>query len=267
MRVQCATLNGHLGGQGGGFGSDVFASWLNPTLDTHSNSSSSDSIAPPDIVAVGFQEMIPLHLALAGFAKTTLDVHEDEIKSTIEQSTAPPPNDDDDDRATTLGRRRRQRVTYSLVARESIGGIALLVYSNDSTVTDRIERGSIETATVGCGVLNLMGNKGAVAVRFNLVESEQEQQRDSSDDKDDKDGGGDTTSYTFVSAHLAAHQNKVERRNRDWREIVERLVFARDDDGRGGVERDLYETNSLFVFGVELFFFFLSSLFSPSTDA
>lgn len=245
----------------------MFASWLNPTLDTHSNSSSSDSIAPPDIVAVGFQEMIPLHLALAGFAKTTLDVHEDEIKSTIEQSTAPPPNDDDDDRATTLGRRRRQRVTYSLVARESIGGIALLVYSNDSTVTDRIERGSIETATVGCGVLNLMGNKGAVAVRFNLVESEQEQQRDSSDDKDDKDGGGDTTSYTFVSAHLAAHQNKVERRNRDWREIVERLVFARDDDGRGGVERDLYETNSLFVFGVELFFFFLSSLFSPSTDA
>lgn len=62
MRVQCATYNGHLGegqsvlpGQSGKEEVEL-ASWLNATL-ARDGKGESDA---PDLVAVGFQEMIPL---------------------------------------------------------------------------------------------------------------------------------------------------------------------------------------------------------------
>ncbi|GAA5954018.1 hypothetical protein JCM3765_000725 [Sporobolomyces pararoseus] len=209
MRIQCATYNGHLGqGQSvlphEGEGTEL-SSWLNPTLlDGVSKG------AAPDLVAVGFQEMIPLHLALAGFTSTALDLHQDKIRKAIER---------------THSAVEKEGVTYSLVSRKSLGGIALLVYSNDKTLTEKLQ--SVQVATAGCGIFNLMGNKGAVGIRLKLKTEE--------------------TSWTFVTAHLAAHQNKVERRNRDWKEIVERLVFVDEEGGKG--ERNLYETGHLFVFG------------------
>lgn len=64
MRIQCATYNGHLGegqsvlpGDRTGKGEAVeLASWLNATL-ARDGRGESDA---PDLVAVGFQEMIPL---------------------------------------------------------------------------------------------------------------------------------------------------------------------------------------------------------------
>ncbi|GAA5860958.1 hypothetical protein JCM5353_002530, partial [Sporobolomyces roseus] len=88
MRVQCATYNGHLGegqsvlpGQSGKEEIEL-ASWLNATL-ARDGKGESDA---PDLVAVGFQEMIPLHLALAGFTSTALDLHEDKLKLAIEET-------------------------------------------------------------------------------------------------------------------------------------------------------------------------------------
>ena len=55
FRVQCCTYNGHLTGHKS---EDDITSWLIPTLDEGSDDYTSDE--PPDIVAIGFQEMIPL---------------------------------------------------------------------------------------------------------------------------------------------------------------------------------------------------------------
>jgi len=215
------------------------ASWLNATLARDGKGESE----APDLVAVGFQEMIPLvrvllalsasrascsflrgevqHLALAGFTSTALGLHEEKLKTAIEE---------------THTREKGSRETYSLVGRKSLGGIALLLYSNDRTLTSKVK--NVQVSTAGCGILNLMGNKGAVGIRLGLK--------------------GEEESWTFVTAHLAAHQEQVERRNRDWREIVQRLVFV--DQGGEGRERGLYETGNLFVFGVSLSLVNLPSL-------
>ncbi|CEQ39988.1 SPOSA6832_01559, partial [Sporobolomyces salmonicolor] len=222
VRVQCCTYNGHLA-KGhrltpGAVPDEDLSSWLVPTLGT-----TTDKGEPPAFVAIGFQEMIPLHLALAGLTTTALDLHDGQLKSVIEgaYSSASSSDSRKGNANADVGE------SYTLVARRALGGIALLVYGRDCTVTSRIPR--VDVATAGCGVGGLMGNKGAVGIRVSLEEEE----------------GEGMSSWTFVTAHLAAHQNQVERRNRDWRSIVERLVFV-DDEGR---ERQLYETGQLFVFG------------------
>lgn len=65
----------------------------------------------------------------------------------------------------------------------------------------------LETAGVGVGVLQ-MGNKGAVGVRMGYSI------------------GDSTLEFTFVSAHLASMEDKLQRRNEDWRSIVRGLVFT-----------------------------------------
>jgi len=154
-----------------------------------------------------------------------LDLHEDKLKLAIEE---------------THSREKGERETYSLVGRKSLGGIALLLYSNDRTLTSRVA--NVHVATVGCGIMNLMGNKGAVGIRLGLKGERKEE------------------SWTFVTAHLAAHQEQVEKRNRDWKEITQRLVFV--EQGREGSERGLYETGNLFVFGVSLFLCATPTFFS-----
>ncbi|BGO97869.1 Skeletal muscle/kidney enriched inositol 5-phosphatase [Rhodotorula toruloides ATCC 204091] len=216
-RIQCATYNGKLAkgrthSLASGEPSDDLSAWLAPTLEDGGDEA-------PDFVAVGFQEMIPLHLALAGFTKTALDLHDDELRSAIEERYS----------TSSAGRKKRSTPDgerYSLVARRAIGGIALLLYAREASVAARLR--DVQVATVGCGVFGLMGNKGAVGIRVVL---------------DEKDGG-ETSSWTFVTAHLAAHQNKNKERARDWRAIVERLVF----EGAEG-QKQMFDTGHVFFFG------------------
>ena len=53
-------------------------------------------------------------------------------------------------------------------------------------------------------VSNAVGNKGGVALSFMLND----------------------TSFAFVNAHFAAHQGKVEKRNSDYKEILNGLKFG-----------------------------------------
>ncbi|GAA5996478.1 phosphoinositide 5-phosphatase INP54 [Rhodotorula paludigena] len=211
-KVVCATYNGKLArgrtaALARGEPTDDLTAWL--TLDTGGRKGG-EGDAAPDFVAVGFQEMIPLHLALAGFTKTAIDLHDDELRNAID---------------TRYASSEKAGEGYRLVARNAIGGIVLLVYARAPAVSQRVV--SVQSATIGCGVLGVMGNKGAVGIRVVLAEDEGE------------------SVWTFVSAHLAAHQNQVEARNSDWKEIVSRLVFA----GADGRESQLFETGHLFFFG------------------
>lgn len=62
---------------------------------------------------------------------------------------------------------------------------------------------NVAVDTVGTGIMNKMGNKGAVSVRLDLH----------------------STSICFINAHLAAHQEELERRNEDHDCIFQRTCF------------------------------------------
>lgn len=118
--------------------------WLKPTLSTSSNFTPTDS--PPDFVAVGFQELLPLHLGFTGQSQTLLASRSALILKEIEKYS-------------------HGNVRYSLVASIVNVGVALLVYAKDEGVGRRVC--DVQTSWTGCGPLS-MGNKGAVAVRFRV---------------------------------------------------------------------------------------------------
>ncbi|KAH8827150.1 DNase I-like protein [Flagelloscypha sp. PMI_526] len=74
--------------------------------------------------------------------------------------------------------------------------------------------GEVQTSTVGAGILGFMGNKGGVGVRLQFSPP--------SLDPDIKHG---PTTLTFVSSHLAAFDEMVDRRNQDFHDISNRLTF------------------------------------------
>jgi len=89
---------------------------------------------------------------------------------------------------------------YERVATHSIGMTAALVFVK-KTLRPKVH--SIQTAGVGVGVWE-MGNKGGVGIRLNV----------------------DRTELTFVAMHLAPMEGLVARRNQDWQDICQRLVFT-----------------------------------------
>jgi phosphatidylinositol-bisphosphatase len=62
---------------------------------------------------------------------------------------------------------------------------------------------NLQAEVVECGVMRVLGNKGAVSIRFNIYE----------------------TSVCFVNSHLAAFAHNTERRNQDWADIMKFTSF------------------------------------------
>ena len=96
---------------------------------------------------------------------------------------------------STVGKR------YQLIAEERLVGMYIIVYIL-SDLNHAVK--NVSTATVGCGLMGTLGNKGAVAVRFNYFES----------------------TFCCISSHLAAHQEAIEKRNQDYIAIRSRLKFS-----------------------------------------
>jgi hypothetical protein len=100
---------------------------------------------------------------------------------------------------------------YTLVAEERLIGLMLLIYAAPHVASDI---SSVSTTSVGTGLMNYMGNKGAVTARIVL---------------------GETTRLVFINCHLAAGADKaaLERRNWDAQQIVARTRFEPIQDAMG----------------------------------
>ncbi|PWY98488.1 DNase I-like protein [Testicularia cyperi] len=172
----------------------------------------------PDFYAVGFQELIPLHIGFAATGDSALYNTDLDIRKTIRPHQAV---------VSGNGMYASQEEGggpegYPLLCRVDLVGIALFVYARERTpfsinkatksntsAASRVKE--IRTAKVGTGLGGVMGNKGGVGARIVVGAA---------------DGKGPDEVLTFVSSHLAAHDHNVLRRNRDWQQIVERMVFA-----------------------------------------
>ncbi|KAL0570807.1 hypothetical protein V5O48_011143 [Marasmius crinis-equi] len=183
--------------------------WLSPTL--HVSTFLSRQPRAPDIVAVGFQELLPLHLGLSGWAEPVIRDRESHIRSQIEANA---PN----------------KEKFSTVATVVNAGVALLVFARDEGIGRRVC--DVQTAWTGCGP-GYMGNKGAVGVRFRVP---------------DEDGGVGET-YTFVCAHLTAHKQYLAKRIADFHHIVGTLLFPPVHGSEGNGPSTIYETSHLFFAG------------------
>jgi endonuclease/exonuclease/phosphatase family metal-dependent hydrolase len=101
---------------------------------------------------------------------------------------------------------------YVNVISRNVGLTAIIVFATED-VANNISW--LETAGTGVG-FQQTGHKGAVGVRL----------------------GYDDSVLTFVSAHLAPHEQSLQRRNQDFRDIAERLVFVKETKQPKSDERD-----------------------------
>ncbi|KAJ3571059.1 hypothetical protein NP233_g4003 [Leucocoprinus birnbaumii] len=211
LLVQIASYNTNLQGVAG-LPQDL-VDWLAPTLQV--SQFLAKERRAPDIVAVGFQELLPLHLGLSGLSKSVIENRNALILSQIEEHA---PN----------------KEKYSLIAKVVNVGVALLVYGRDDGVARKVQ--DVQTQWTSFGPL-YMGNKGAVGVRFRVCET---------------DGDvGETYTYdfqaSFVNAHLTPFDHKVARRNADYEWIVRSLLFPPIIPGDR--HSTIYGTSHLFFLG------------------
>ncbi|KAI0647307.1 Endonuclease/exonuclease/phosphatase [Trametes meyenii] len=205
--VQIASYNTNLQAERG-LPQDL-VDWLSPTLQV--SSFLARERRAPDIVAVGFQELLPLHLGLSGLSKPVIESRNALILSQIE---AHAPN----------------KERYTLIAKVVNVGVALLVYGRDDGIGRRAC--DVQTQWTGCGPL-YMGNKGAVGVRFRVAGED----------------GGIGEVYTFVCAHLTAHAPKLAHRIQDYNHIVASLLFPPLPASDSTAPTTMFDTSHLFFFG------------------
>ncbi|KAJ8079130.1 hypothetical protein PM082_013418 [Marasmius tenuissimus] len=207
LLVQIASYNTNLQAQQG-LPQDL-VDWLSPTL--HVSTFLSRQPRAPDLVAVGFQELLPLHLGLSGFSAPVINDRDSHIRNQIEENA---PN----------------KEKFSTVAKVVNAGVALLVYARDDGIGRKVC--DVQTAWTGSGP-GYMGNKGAVGIRFRIP---------------DEDGGVGET-YTFVCAHLTAHEHYLQARIADFHHIVGTLLFPPIPGSDTNAPSTLYETSHLFFAG------------------
>ncbi|ETM99496.1 hypothetical protein PPTG_18747 [Phytophthora nicotianae INRA-310] len=166
--------------------------WLHPTT-TESRRE------PPDIVALGFQEIVDLN-AVNVVVNSAL---------TVQRSSAW-----EEAMLTALNRyvgastaASETAVQYRVVLEKHLVGILLLVFVRTDH-WDHVKE--IKGATAGVGIMGVMGNKGGAAVRLKFYSS----------------------TLCFVCAHLAAHRENVAGRNADYLNILSKIQFEENaEDG------------------------------------
>jgi inositol polyphosphate 5-phosphatase INPP5B/F len=147
-----------------------------------------DNQPAQDIYIIGFQEIVPL---------TPMNIAVDPLGAARTQYWL-----------SQIGRCLEQRLSprsYRLIGAKNLVGILLCVFVDESLYGEITD---VRWTTTAVGVMGVMGNKGAVVVRFNLH----------------------GTSLCFVCAHLAAERSAVQARNSNYRNITERSLLVPESD-------------------------------------
>ena len=146
-----------------------------------------------DIIAVGLQEIE--QTAAATFLESTSAgawwiAHLNEVMSKIGLSSP-----------------SRDHPEYTLVGHKQLVGLFLAVYVRSDW--SQVAISSVDWSEIHCGVGNILGNKGALALRVVV-----------------KTPCGTLTSFVFVNAHMAPHEglSAYENRNRDFVSIAEAVA-------------------------------------------
>lgn len=213
LRVQVGTFNFNLQGTTVPF--PELQSWLVPTISESRNEYTQTSMSQgrdaPDIYAVGFQELLPLHMAFADSEQAN-DAREHtgrEIRKAVRHHAAVtrpdgmyPPGSGPED--------------YTVIAEVHLVSISLYVFGrNRSKIPERVKEVRVSTASTG--MFNILGNKGGVGARIVLSTETPGSSNLETESADEV--------LTFVCAHLAAHDHNLLRRNQDYKTIVSRLAF------------------------------------------
>lgn len=128
---------------------------------------------------------------------------------------------------------------YQCLEMKQLAGMYIACFA-DSALVKSGEIGKASTTSVMTGWAGFAGNKGACAIRLTVH--------------------GDRT-LCFVTAHLAAFQDNVERRNADFRDICTRTVFPAVRRGSSPIQGSfesqpedffyptIFDCDALFFFG------------------
>ncbi|RIA94500.1 Endonuclease/exonuclease/phosphatase [Glomus cerebriforme] len=161
----------------------------------------------PDIIAIGFQEFNEYPNAFLNINNENRIKHcEEMIEKAIYNCT---------------------KERYFRIRRSVFNGLALVIYVRDEQKFNNSERlvnriKSVEVEQVGVGPI-WAGNKGAIAIRLIY----------------------DTISVCFVCAHLAPHSHNIEERNKNFKSIIERVIFTNKNKD----EITIYDNDYVFFFG------------------
>ena len=116
--------------------------------------------------------------------------------------------------------------THSLIACKQLVGILLLVFMENSLAASSVSHVSAEY--VPTGGFGFVGNKGAAGIRLQIFDSV----------------------FCFVNAHLSASENALERRNFEFADISQRLLFNElNKDGIKEAKGGVWNSDYLFWFG------------------
>lgn len=141
----------------------------------------------PDLVAVGFQEIVDLNavnVAVDNKTQQRSQFWTERLNTTLNSKN--PSNDPN----------RR----YVMVAQKSMVGLLICVFVRYPHY-NRVKY--VNTSNVGVGVMGMMGNKGGVSIRLQFYDS----------------------SLCFVCSHLAAHRENVTGRNADFANVFQKTTF------------------------------------------
>ncbi|KAL3807945.1 hypothetical protein ACHAXA_006823 [Cyclostephanos tholiformis] len=158
---------------------ESLSSWL--CADWHQH-------GPPDIVVVGFQEIVDLNavnVAVENKSATRSQFWVEKIRSTLNS------------RQNTLGDPTR---TYTELAVKFLVGLLVCVFVK-APHKPRVKY--VHSDSVGVGVMGMMGNKGGVTIRLQFYDS----------------------TLCFICAHLAAHRENVAGRNADFANVYTKISF------------------------------------------
>ncbi|CAB9525107.1 II inositol 1,4,5-trisphosphate 5-phosphatase [Seminavis robusta] len=142
----------------------------------------------PDLVAVGFQEIVDLNAVNVAVDNKTQQRSQFWVERLMATLNSPHNTRNDPNRQ------------YFLLQQKSMVGLLVCVFCK-APHKDRVRY--INSTAVGVGVMGMLGNKGGVAVRVQFYDS----------------------TLCFLCTHLAAHRENVTGRNQDFANVFNKSLF------------------------------------------